>query len=284
MQIIIPSYRRSARLIEKHGTIRDIDEAYLARTTLFVRKEEAMDYHNSFSSNTDLLNRGVNIKSFTPNNPKFGWGDTMDEIIAYAIAEGLEKILIMDDDLKMSKMYFDMEFHDGTKPIYKDFAPHPGLFTEMMKDLETVNYEIPIMGIIARQFSMSKIETYKDNGRLMQLFALHIPFFKENNFRFRMDDGPFYMSDVWFCLKTLQAGVRNRAFQRYVRDDKPNAPGGCMALGRNPEEHRECVMKIAKTFPHLVQITGTKENATNWGAGYLQTQIKWSKAFVERQE
>lgn len=248
-----------------------MDKELRHNVILFVREEEKELYEKAMSA------RGVTVTAFTPNGEKFGWGDTMDAILAHAISQGEERIIVADDDLRLSKVCFDLSV--GTTPSYKDFKEHTGCWKEMQDDLATVDMDIPYMGITARQFSANNIEQYKDNHRNMQLWSFYIPFFANNNFRFRMDDGPFFMSDVWFCLKTLTAGVRNRIWQRYVRDDIPGTLGGCEALNRNPEEHSKCVMQIARTFPELVEIIGTKQNARKWGAGYLQTRIKWSKAY-----
>lgn len=269
--IAVPSYRRAERLMERRNTLDFISERWRENVMLFVRDEEEADYLPV------AVKYGMDMKLipfYAYSGKPFGWGHTMDYMMNYAAAEGYTHLITIDDDLTMA--------YRPEPKKYITFRPEH--FDLMMESLITTDENIPLAGILPRQYSQDHVAPIEYNGRIMQLFSFYMPAFRDpKGFRFAYN-GPMYMSDLYFTLRTLQAGIRNKVFTAFTRDDVFNAPGGCEAVGRTTEEHAKSAVFIRNAFPDLVTLRvrePAKNNKNDMGCR-VGTIVKWSKAFKEK--
>lgn len=256
--IIIPSYRRAERLLSTINTTTSMPDSVKKETVLFVREEERAAYEHT----ADAL--GVGLVSFEPSHQPFGWGHTMDAIFDKYTQEQ-ERFIVMDDDLAL------YSHHQGE---------YSGInWNAMLACLLSVSDDIPLASILARQFSQNHKEPLEYNTRLMQVFSVYSPAINDT-YRFARDSGMFYMTDVYFTLNTLRHGIKNKVYTNFVRNDVPNTPGGCLALGRNAETHALDAKRLKQLFPTLVNLY--EKEATKWEKGTIGTRISWKGAFRSR--
>ena len=258
--IIIPSYRRANRLLQTKNTLTDMPIHWRERTALFVREEEREAYERT----ADVL--GVRLVSFVPSMPAysskvFGWGHTMDAIFDKYTTEQ-ERFVVMDDDLAL----FNHD-HGKYSPIDWD---------AMMEALLSTDEEYPLASILPRQFSQDHVDPVEYNTRMMQVFSVFSDKLRYK-YRFARDSGMMYMTDMFFTLNTLQHGVKNKVYTTFVRNDVPNTPGGCLALGRDAASHGKDAFRLRQHFPHLVTLY--QKEAGNWEKGTIGTRVQWRKAY-----
>ncbi len=264
--IIIPSYKRADRLIDNIGTLRYISPKWRNRTVLYVRKEEAVDYVPV------AAHYGVRLQAFEPSLVPFGWGHTMDAIVD-DFSRYCDRFVTMDDDL-------DLTYRPDIK-VAKYEKQNEYVFDKMMDDILCTNEDYPVSGILARQFSNNHKEEIETDTRIMQLFSFYSKVFVNRDDRRFSRQGPFYASDIYFVLNMLRQGYHNAVYCKYTRNDVPNTPGGCVAIGRNPKDHFESLKILKKAFPTILDVV-EKTNTGNWEGGYMGTRIKWQHAFRER--
>jgi len=258
--IVIPSYKRAERLLNKKSTLSQIDKQTMDDVYLFVREEEEEEYLKV----AEHFGCGLLIH-LSDGIPK-----TRDEIINWANLEGIEKLIMIDDDI-------DIAFKP-TPRKYITITNEDGYFKQMIVDLLfNCDVEYPIVGISARQFSQDK-KGIDLNTRVIQVFCLYMPIIKKENFHFT-DAGFPFMTDYYFILTFLQKGYKNCCINWFTRDDDSQTPGGCSEF-RTVENQSKSAVALYKKFPHLVSLyvktTGT------WKEKRVNVRIKWRKAYVEK--
>lgn len=254
-KIIIPSYRRAARLRRTINTTTYMTDYARKETVLFVREEERAEYEETASA------LGVGLETFCPASGPFGWGHTMDAIFDL-YTEREERFIVMDDDLAL------FSHHQG------EYGPID--WSVLLACLFSTGEEIPLASILARQFSQNHPDPIEYNTRLMQVFSVYSPAIQDK-YRFARDSKMMYMTDMYFTLNTLRHGVQNKVYTNFVRNDVPNTEGGCLALGRNVETHAESARQLKRLFPSLVTLY--EKEATKWEQGTIGTRVSWKKAF-----
>lgn len=262
--IVIPSYKRADHLLNAQGTLSFISEKWKRKTILCVRDEELEAYERVAAKHR------VSVHSFIPEKQPYGWGNTMDHIFD-TFLPNYERVVTMDDDLSFD---YRSDLSSG-KALRMTFDQFDG----MMEALISVNEEAPLAGILARGFFIAHKEEVKNNYRLMQVFSVYSKaFVGRDDLRFSKK-GPFYISDVFFTLNTLQKGIRNKVYCRFLRGDTPNTPGGCAAIGRNPKEHELSIRFLKQRFPQLIRVT--TKSTKNWEGYSMSFVVDWKNAYKE---
>jgi len=261
--LFVPSYKRANRLLTKINTLQWISPEWMGKTFLVVREDEK-DVYSAVQAKYEGLRLLTIPKTEYLGKDFFGWGDTMDWILSYAILK-FSRFVIMDDDLKLSY-----------RRELKNAIWEPMTFQEfnegMARLLETYD-SIPYMGWRERQFSDGHTEEYEDNARFIHVFGFYSAFFEAHlEYRYRNTEQRF-MTDLKMLLSLLVNGVRTRAWMRFCHDDIPDAPGGCSVM-RSIEAYNDSAVLLHKTFPDLVAL----RQKTNWGDARIGTIISWRKA------
>lgn len=258
MTIVIPSYRRADRLLKNDGTLRYVSDRYKKNTYIAIRAEDKEAYRPV----ADFFGVSLHVLMTLPEEAK--WGHTMDAIMDEF---GDRNLVIMDDDLKMT--------YRPELKVAKWEKMTPLHFDAFMECLASVDNVTPLASGQTRQFSIQHTDEIEYDVRVNQIYSLFMPFFRQHpQFRFSRHSGMPYMSDYYFCLTLLQHGIHNKVFNRFTRDDTPDAPGGCSVF-RTAKEHSKAAKMLRDFFPDLVSLY-IKDN---WDEPRVGVRIKWSKAF-----
>lgn len=263
--ILIPTYKRADRLRDSSGqhTLAYLDSSLEDRTVLIVRESEKEDYLPV----CEVYDVGIHT---IPDNVD-GIRGTRNECLKWAKNKNIEKLIMIDDDLRLSK-----------KPdakTYRTFVADLGHFQEMVDDLlDHCSSEYPVVGITARQFSNGKTEPYEENTRIIQVFCLHIPTILKEKVNFTMCPNLVFMTDYAFTLTMLQRGYKNLCLNTYCRDDNTQTPGGC-AEYRDADSATKAAIALYRAFPKVVK-PYVKTSGT-WGAQRVNVRISWKKAYNE---
>jgi len=241
MKIYVLSYKRSG-MITKRFSINQIPDNRLKDVILVVREDEKDLYKKTINENTKWRERGLSIHSFIPDYSPFGWGDTMDYIIDHAINEGHERCIIMDDDL-----------------VFCNRNITPFEWAAFENEMIKTNNACPVMSCACErlQYEHLNIVTMKNDGKtyalnnfIARFWSFYLPFFKENNyFRFRMGDGPFFISDIWFAMHLYYHGFNSKILLDVYSNHIDKAGGGCDSLGRNDKSMSDSMDRIISRFP-----------------------------------
>ena len=262
--IAIPSYKRADKLCSsKNTTLSYINDKLLERTYLFVRNEEYDDYVKVQKKYSNLGNLIIlpEIRKHIP--------ETRDSIIEWAINVQYEYLIMIDDDIQFAyRPYFDNHYMKQTH----------GIFEQMIENLIlNCNENVPLTGIVPRQFSNKFTEPIKENWRIIQVFCMHLPTILKEKLKF-MDAGIDYMTDYYFTLSLLQRGYKNKVLTQYTRDDIMQSPGGC-SEHRTVKNTNISAVRLHKMFPDIVKpfikISGT------WKEPRVNVRISWKKAYKE---
>ena len=262
--ICIPTYERSDRLmgLGQH-TLAYIGDSLNNNIFLFVRDKEEEAYLKVAEK------YGVGLVTI-PDSVD-GIKGTRDEILRWAIGFDIDKLIMIDDDLRL------------------DYKPNPKKYIRMVdgKYFNQMIYalmfhcekDVPVVGITARQFSDSKITPYQVDTRIIQVFCLHVPTIKAEDIWFSQFDIPF-MTDYAFVLTMLQKGHHNICLNKYCRDDNSQTPGGCSGV-RTVELASKSAVRLSKMFPGIV--TPYVKTTGTWDEPRVNVRISWKKAFKEKE-
>ena len=261
--ICIPTYQRAERLmgLGQH-TLAYIHWSLRDKIFLFVREIEEASYIpvvEKYGIGMILIPNDVN-----------GIKGTRDEILVWALDGKLDKLIMIDDDLRLDykptcKKYIRMT--DGDH------------FDNMIIDLlYYCSPKYPVVGITARQFSNAKTSTYYTDTRIIQVFCLDMNIITQEDIWFSQFDIPF-MTDYAFVLTMLQRGYHNICLNGYCRDDNSQTPGGCYSM-RTTENASLSAVRLSKMFPGIampyIKTTGT------WDETRVNVRISWKKAFKKK--
>ncbi len=266
--IVIPSWKRAERIRTATGnhTLAYIDRSLGDKIHIASRDEDAEEYAE-VSDQYGLAN-GIRI----PDNVKNGIVGTRDIILDWAVACGIEKLIMMDDDLQLC-----------VKPdakTYKTMINGVG-FKDMIDDLLIwTSDEYPVVGITARQFSSDKTTKFDKNTRIIQVFSLHIPTIQKEDMSFGQF-GLEFMTDYAFILEMLQRGYKNVCLNTYCRNDVSQAPGGC-AEYRTVEKASKSAIALSKLYPELVK--PYVKTTGSWDEKRINVRVAWKKAYKGRFE
>ncbi len=261
--IAIPSYKRSEMLIKNDGPLQVIPEEIMNRTYLFVREEETEKYLKV----AEYFGCGLLPIDLNDND---GMSETRDAILEYCIDEGIEYVIMLDDDIKFA-------IHDLKSKATKYYPMDKSDFRNMVTDLlEHTNKDNILTGITARQFSNNHTEYVQTNSRVVHVFCMYIPTIDIHNFRFTY--GVPFISDYYFVLNLLTHGYTNKVLNQYTRDDVANSPGGCSEL-RNVDLQNKSAIALYRKFPKFVRLVQKSNGA--WKEPRINPVVSWKKAFKQ---
>lgn len=269
VRICIPSYGRVDSIAKKSDkcTLTHISKKWLSRTKLYVEPEEMQEYKKACTG------KGVEIcDASRAETPKM-WGSIMDYIMDSNISDGCDILVIMDDDLKLA-----VRPNLPEEPTI--FTPMtPAYFEEMMQQfIQLTTKETPLVSAQYRQFCQGKINTLQHNQRISMIWSMNCNFFHNHpQFRFHKHSKLRFMDDYYFFLKLLTNGWPNICINKFVKDDKPNAPGG-MYNKRKKGLFNTAVNQFADMFPDWVTVY-EKTGKSSWEDGMLGVKIRAAQAY-----
>jgi hypothetical protein len=266
--LVIPSYHRADYMVKRICVLSRVSPKWVPNTRVLVRENELVDYRkvvDKFGVELDV------IPSDYYETREFGPSHTRDFIINRYCPK-YDRLTIMDDDTILA--------YRPDLNISQWVNQTPAHFNDMMDRLQETTITFPLASIRARFGSQTKTTEKSINDRLLQVFSFHSQFMLDNH-QVRFSNGaPFYISDIFFSLRTLQSGIRNVVYNRYTRDEPPALEGGCTALGRNKEQHTKCAFQVRDAFPDLVTLRS--KTSPLWPGPSIGLTVDWKHAFKER--
>src|SRR3990172_444522 len=266
--IAIPSYQRYASIGKKRCTFDHIPPSLYRNTVFYVEEEELAEYRK-------MLPEQVTVKSCSIADAHKKWGSIMDLILDECSQS--EHLIIMDDDLTL--------FHRSklkTTPSLNTKLTHK-MFERMVQDLSGItNYETPLTSIQYRQWCHTKSSPTEMNTRISMIWSLNSEFLRKNpQFRFYRSCKLDFMTDYYFFLSLLRAGIPNKVLNQYTKNDVPNARGG-ESSKRTLRMLNGAAKKLAGMF-HGYVATYTKFGKNNWQDGMLGVRLQTNKLYQATQ-
>jgi hypothetical protein len=260
--IAIPSYARASFLAGIEGTLDYMSEDALKDARLFVRHDDP-----ERALYAELIRMyGVQIEWI--QEPVRDYRETVSFILEYALQNKYTYLFLMDDDLKLT--YRNIP-DVPNKWIKQDGAT----FDEMTEALrEHCDEAHPLIGIHSRGFSVGHVTETMDNAFISQLKMFYLPHFATHPEHCFSAWTEGVCEDYWMQLTLLKAGYTPLVLNRYTRDDRPGADGGC-SLNRTNEIQARAVNELVRLFPELV--SAVYKNGLGLGET-LNPKITWSKA------
>ena len=241
---------------DKQTTLAQLPDSLKADTILVVQEQEYASYSRRFPEMCVPLPR--EIKRLSP---------TRQWIMDYAKEQGMDKIVMMDDDLTFAVRRDDTtKLHKATPEDVKD------IFQWLKLQLDDYAHA----GISAREGNNTVAEGRKEVGRMMRLLAYDVDAFHKEGIRFDRIDTK---QDFDVTLQFLRKGMPNSiGYWAAHNQAGSNVAGGCSTY-RDQEMMSRCSNELAELHPGFVKVV-QKETKTSWGGGVrTDVVISWKKAY-----
>lgn len=203
----------------------------------------------------------------------YGAAQTYDCIIEQAIKDGVERLMILDDDLWF-KMKNPILF---AKPDFK-FTTASELSTLLSHAASLVCPELPLLSftpIMARM--QRRLITFCK--RIMMAYVIYVPHFKEHlSHRFWQGIEIEARCDLNLSLKLLTEGFLTAFMSTLYITDNVNNPGGC-SVYRDLECERASVEYLKSRYPSFVKTFKKRGWMDDDSIIRDAPKITWKRAF-----
>ncbi len=258
--IIIPSRERARWLMSrKNHTLRFVSHLH---PILYVRDDDSQlaDYKRY----ADAYKAPLWLQD---SRSVRGAAQTYDQLIAWAIGEKIDRLVVLDDDVAFATF----QPIDGAKP---DFPKATGALLTRLIDLwlSLLTPEMPAasMNSILRRTQPQLLSFSKP---LTWCYAYHIPHFAAHP-EHRFYKGPEIEAhcDLNISLQLLTDGYMVALLNALIMVTQPNNPGGCSTY-RDDECWRLSTEYLLRHYPTIVRPMPKKVE------GGQAMRVAWKKAF-----
>lgn len=263
-RLVIPSRERAKWLAKKPhnatlSAVKHLNPVFMVRTD-----DSQLKAYEAYTDGTMQLYDGAYI---------YGAAQTYDMIIDQAIADGIEHLLILDDDLTFA-------MHNpilGARPMFRRTLPHET--TVLMQHIvDLACPQVPMLSftpIMAR--SQPGLVSYCKP--MMMAYSYYVPHFREHpEHRFWVGKHIEARCDLNLSLRLLTSGYLTAFMASCFIPDNVNNPGGCSTY-RDLECEKASVAFLKKTYPGLIR-THLKRGWLNDTAVVREAPvISWRRAF-----
>lgn len=182
------------------------------------------------------------------------------------IADGMDKCLIMDDDLVFSK-----KDEQGRLVTIRD----PELLVPMFEQIESLLDSYPLVGVHPRQMGNNAEQPLEENGRIICIQGIDRRVCRG----IKVDQLPI-LADVVLNCTLLSRGYPNALLTTFFQDHGPcQAPGGC-SIYRTPEMQRQAAEYIAGRWPGFAKVVERRPKVAKWmGDVRYDYTCQWKKLF-----
>jgi len=253
MNIYIPTYQR-ANIIRTHKKFSD---ELLKKVHLVIQPQEYEDY-KKFEDKMKIVMLPEGLKYYAP---AFYW------ILKHAIANGEEKMMILDDDLDFAVRRVPGDYH--IKPCTTEEID------ELFDLIEDKLGEYAHVSVSPREGNNRVTEEFGYNMRYMRVLGYNLKYFKD----YKFDRYPHTLTDFDTALQLLVKGHTSCVIYKYANGQGgSNAKGGC-STHRTMQVQAEACDILKSHFPDFVNVV-TKKTKVAWGGQERKDVIiAWKKAF-----
>jgi len=245
-----------------------LDQTAHLKPLFMIRKDDSQKklYHD-FG-----LQHKVDVLEYDGSNI-YGAAQTYDMIIDECIQNGLEKVIILDDDLKFTT-------HNpiiGAKPDFK-LCTHYEVETLFSHALNLVSEEMPMLSFTP---IMTRSHDFLLNfcKPMMMAYVYYLPHFKDYpEHRFWKGKEIEARCDLNLSLIMLQSGFLNAFLNTIFIPDNVNNPGGCSTY-RDLECEKTSVEYLKRNFSNVVSTRIKKGWIGDENVEREAPMIQWRKAF-----
>lgn len=201
-------------------------------------------------------------------------GPTRNWILKYAKRHRLQKIIMMDDDLKFDKRRVD-DPSKFTPTTMEDFRE---LRFAIYRELDSFVH----VSVLAREGGNREREPRLFCSRPLRVYAYNVPVVLSSKCWFT-EDPTMFMDDFDMTLKLLRKGYKNCVIADFVNGQvSSNSRGGASEL-RTSELQKISAEKLKLANPDFVKLV-TKKTKTSWGWGErTDVVVSWKKAYESSQ-
>lgn len=267
-KIMIPTRGRAG----EQQTLKSLSPLLRADTILVCPAEEAEDLDRlSVYHHRDHQNRMVTIlpqpASVTTIAAKRAW------MMEWALLNGIDKVLMLDDDLFFYYRYWKQEAKNG-EGDWRLNDSYDEMTSRWITDLmERITPEVPHGGFGPRQGNNNFPDGWLVGGaRMMLALAYHVPTVCTHATLARIDT----REDMDVALQLLRAGLPNVITHDFCVGQKSYAaPGGC-DIERTTEKSDADAYKLAELHPGFVKVV-QKEYL---GHPRKEVIVQWKRALA----
>lgn len=237
---------------------------------LVVQKREARLYERWRSRVFEILVLPENITTLSP---------TRQFILEFAHDAKLEKICLLDDDLRFFKRKPPTA---NTKANHSLLNATPEEVVEMFALLERWLDLVVHCSLSAREGNDRVLKDWTEPGRAMRCLAYHVPTLMKIGARF---DRIPAKQDMDMTLQLLRAGYVNRISWLFAQGQAANsgAKGGC-SVYRDKKMLTDCANKLAALHPGFVKVVEKKTKGSFGGGTRTDVVIYWKRAWESSME
>lgn len=256
MKILIPSYRR----VHRQTTYDSLCPQVRALTRLVVSPDEISDH----------MKRRRKVISCPVQGT--GMATVRQWMLDWCYENGIEKVLMIDDDLRLQKRREDLK-------VIGESTPDQQL--EMIDWVEKTLDRYDHCAFTERNTAWDDAEEAQEVSKGIQCVGYNVTrIIEETDCRFNKDVPPwFFIEDYHMTLQLFKAGRPNLVSRVYrVNFGPSNADGGCSSH-RTPKKMEEAARLLETLHPGIVQAV-EKETKTSYGGGVRwNVKVQWKKAF-----
>lgn len=252
MQIFIPTYGRA----DQQHTLKHLPKSIRERTTLVIQDCEKHLYQQYGQQKLVLPKH---ITTIAP---------TRQFIIDYANKNKMEKIVMLDDDLRFDARRMD----DNGKFLVATEKQIEQLFKKIEKALVAHVH----VGVLAREGGNRVTEPFRTCTRMMRVLAYRPEILKREKIRF--DRLPL-QEDFDVTLQLLKKGFPNYVICDFVQGQGTSgARGGCSHF-RTIEMQNANSHALAKLHAPFVKVVAKETKGAWQGHTRIDVMVQWKKAF-----
>jgi hypothetical protein len=267
MSIFIPSLGRAHET--KNCTLANLSASDAQEATIVCQTHEAMDYlklRDQFDCN--LLILPEHIKTIVP---------TRKYIADYCLEEGIEKFLMLDDDIEFyirENQFTDKD--DWWKLTAPDNRQLNNLINDIYDDLDTYAH----VGISGREGNNRVRDEFVENTRYMRFLA-----YRTKEYLSCSHERVEVMEDFDIALQLLRMGHKSKIYYSYAQGQKKTqAAGGC-SVWRTHEVHNAGAERLAELHPGFVRVRQKQNKTDREGFGTRkEVTVYWKKAYQSSQK
>lgn len=254
--VMIPTHNRVNRQI----TLNSIPSSWMHRTLLVCSHGQRKEYKKAHGY-VPIIEAPSSVTTIAA---KRAW------MIEWAHENGVEKILMLDDDLRFARRVFE-DTDDGgftfklRKADGRDVAWAFGKVEKLLGKFAHV-------GIGPRQGNngLTAYRRWNPNYRMIYALGYHVPTLIKSCKLGRIE----HREDMDMCLQLLTKGYENRVLIEVVVDQTYNGPGGARDE-RTMEKSNADAEKLAKWFPEFVKVV---ERDYKQSIKRREVTVAWKKA------
>lgn len=271
--VALLTYKRADLLQSDASTLRHFRGMLEQEDLDFVvfTRDDDDDRHRIALVNTPFTRKDINAHDIV---------STRDAVLNYARQNGYEYLIMLDDDMTLSKRADLLSL-----PRILDNVDDTLFMLRLMVRILEKNEDVAMCGPLARAFIHSFGEEFVVNHRIIQYLCFDLSIIEKEKLRFASSK-MMYMTDFWMNMKLLTLGYKTVGTSLWLRDDQGlGKPGGCFN-DRTTEKMNASAKELKRQFPDFITLRWKENYNTTARSTFvgeekpIQVTANWKKAYA----